>query len=65
MNGSAQSVTSVSFNDTSEMIVGASNDNSARLWLLRTGRTRLTLTGHIGKVYSAKFNCDSTRVASN
>ncbi|CAJ0756294.1 507_t:CDS:2, partial [Entrophospora sp. SA101] len=48
--GSAQSVTSVSFNDTSEMIVGASNDNSARLWLLRTGRTRLTLTGHIGKV---------------
>ncbi|CAJ0906104.1 10688_t:CDS:10 [Entrophospora sp. SA101] len=65
LTGSAQSVTSVSFNDTSEMIVGASNDNSARLWLLRTGRTRLTLTGHIGKVYSAKFNCDSTRVASN
>ncbi|CAJ0833276.1 2295_t:CDS:2, partial [Entrophospora sp. SA101] len=50
LTGSAQSVTSVSFNDTSEMIVGASNDNSARLWLLRTGRTRLTLTGHIGKV---------------
>nr|CAG8508638.1 5952_t:CDS:10 [Entrophospora candida] len=65
LTGSAQSVTSVSFNDTSEMIVGASNDNSARLWLLRTGRTRLTLTGHIGKVYSAKFNCDSTRITGS
>ncbi|EXX54110.1 Asc1p [Rhizophagus irregularis DAOM 197198w] len=44
------------------MVAGASNDNAARLWHLKTGRIRLTLTGHVGKVYSARFNGDSTKV---
>ncbi|CAG8495395.1 18414_t:CDS:10 [Acaulospora morrowiae] len=62
LSGSIQSIMHVSFNNTSEMVAGASNDNAARLWHLKTGRIRLTLTGHVGKVYSARFNGDSSKV---
>ncbi|KAI8804989.1 WD40-repeat-containing domain protein [Cladochytrium replicatum] len=61
--GSLQAVMSVSFNLTGEMILGTSNDNSAKIWNVSTGRLRHTLTGHIGKVYSAKFT-DSNKVVS-
>jgi len=45
-------------------VLGASNDNATRLWNLQTGRLRHTLTGHVGKVYAARFNGDSTKVIS-
>ncbi|KAJ3124261.1 hypothetical protein HK098_001271 [Nowakowskiella sp. JEL0407] len=59
--GSMQAVMSVSFNVTSDMILATSNDNSTRIWNVGTNRLRHTLTGHIGKVYSAKFT-DSNKV---
>lgn len=41
LSGSIQSIMHVSFNNTSEMIAGASNDNAARLWHLKTGRIKV------------------------
>ncbi|KAL0097621.1 autophagy protein 16 [Phycomyces blakesleeanus] len=64
LGGALQTITSVDFNSTDELVLGASTDNATRLWQLSTGRIKHTLTGHIGKVYSAKFNADSNRVVS-
>lgn len=81
LSGALQTVTSVSFNSTDEMILGSGTDNATRIWSLSTHRLRViltnnlflvstyiifqhTLTGHIGKVYSAKFTVDSNRVVS-
>jgi len=46
------------------MLLAAGNDNAARLWHIESGRSRLTFTGHIGKVFSAKFSPDSTKVVT-
>jgi hypothetical protein len=43
LSGSIQSIMHVSFNNTNEMVAGASNDNAARLWYLKTGRIRVCL----------------------
>ena len=41
LTGCLQSVMCVSFNATDELLLGASNDNAARLWHLGTGRPRV------------------------
>ncbi|KAI7895338.1 WD40-repeat-containing domain protein [Mucor mucedo] len=64
LNGALQTITSISFNATDEMVLGSGTDNATRIWSLSTHRLRHTLTGHIGKVYSAKFTADSNRVVS-
>ncbi|RUP51745.1 WD40-repeat-containing domain protein [Jimgerdemannia flammicorona] len=64
LTGSLLSIMCVAFNAKDDMVLGASNDNATRLWDLATGRLRHTLTGHIGKVYTARFNGDSTKVVS-
>ncbi|CEI93666.1 hypothetical protein RMCBS344292_07897 [Rhizopus microsporus] len=64
LGGALQTITSVSFNSTDEMILGSCTDNATRIWSLSTHRLRHTLTGHIGKVYAAKFTGDSNRVVS-
>ncbi|KAM9981122.1 hypothetical protein ACTFIY_003438 [Dictyostelium cf. discoideum] len=61
--GASQSIVSVSFSPNDESILGTSNDNSARLWNTELGRSRHTLTGHIGKVYTGKF-INSNRVVT-
>jgi WD40 repeat protein len=43
LTGCLQSVMCVSFNATDELLLGASNDNAARLWHLGTGRPRVSL----------------------
>lgn len=43
LTGCLQSVMCVSFNATDELLLGASNDNAARLWHLGTGRPRVRL----------------------
>lgn len=42
LTGCLQSVMCVSFNATDELLLGASNDNAARLWHLGTGRPRVS-----------------------
>lgn len=43
LTGCLQAVMCVSFNATDELLLGASNDNAARLWHLGTGRPRVSL----------------------
>ncbi|KAI9255130.1 WD40-repeat-containing domain protein [Phascolomyces articulosus] len=64
LGGSLQSITSICFNPSDELVLGSSTDNSTRIWQLSTGRIRHTLTGHIGKVFAAQFTADSKRVVS-
>ncbi|GAB5591196.1 hypothetical protein Unana1_06096 [Umbelopsis nana] len=64
LSGSLQTLTSVDFNESEELLLGSSMDNSTRIWDLTSGRIRHTLTGHIGKVCSAEFTSDSNRVVS-
>ncbi|CAO0791091.1 unnamed protein product [Mucor circinelloides] len=64
LSGALQTITSVSFNSTDELILGSCTDNATRIWSLATHRLKHTLTGHIGKVYAAKFTVDSNRVIS-
>ncbi|ORZ01381.1 WD40-repeat-containing domain protein [Syncephalastrum racemosum] len=64
LSGALQTITSVRFNPTDELILGTSTDNATRVWSLGTNRVKHTLTGHIGKVYAAQFTADSRRVVS-
>jgi autophagy-related protein 16 len=64
LSGCLQSVMSVSFSPTSEYILGTSNDQSVRIWHI-SGRSRLSLTGHVGKVYAAKFSTDDRVVSGS
>lgn len=64
LSGALQTITSVSFNSTDELVLGSCTDNATRIWSLATYRLKHTLTGHIGKVYAAKFTVDSNRVIS-
>lgn len=65
---------SVCFDNENKFLLGASNDNCIRLWSLNNSIVKVipilvyrkeTLTGHIGKVYSAKFSDDSKRAVIN
>jgi len=63
--GCNQSVTCVRFDSTEKMILAASNDNACRIWGLHDQRLKHTLTGHTGKVLSAKFlGEDSSKIVS-
>ncbi|KAI8981030.1 WD40-repeat-containing domain protein [Pilobolus umbonatus] len=64
LSGAMQTIMSVCFNSTDEMILAACTDNATRIWSLGTHRIRHTFQGHFGKVYAAKFTADSNRVIS-
>ncbi|XP_065841046.1 autophagy-related protein 16-1-like [Oscarella lobularis] len=62
--GSNAGVTSAEFDLHEKVIVGASNDHSARVWGLNDQRLRHTLTGHSGKVMTAKFLSDGAKIVT-
>ncbi|CAO3596050.1 unnamed protein product [Absidia cylindrospora] len=65
LSGALQSITSIDFNASDEFLVASSTDHSTRVWNLATKRIVHTLTGHIGKVYAAKYvPADSNRVVT-
>lgn len=43
LSGSLQTLTSVDFNETEELLLGSCMDNSTRIWDLATGRIRVNL----------------------
>lgn len=53
--GSLQGIMSAAFNNQSDHVLATSNDNSTKIWSLESKRLKHTLTGHLAKVYSAKF----------
>jgi autophagy-related protein 16 len=48
-------VMSIEFSGANDLILGTSVDNSIKIWNLSTARVAHSLTGHIGKVFSACF----------
>lgn len=65
LQGSSLSITSASFDMSEKLILAASNDEACRIWSLTEQRLRHTLTGHTGKVLSAKFfSADSSKIVS-
>ncbi|RKP17853.1 WD40 repeat-like protein [Rozella allomycis CSF55] len=53
--GAIQSITDVEFSPFDDCILAASEDQMARIWSLKDGRLKLTLTGHSSRVGAARF----------
>ncbi|KAI2527511.1 autophagy related 16 like 1 [Homo sapiens] len=57
-------ITSIEFDSAGSYLLAASNDFASRIWTVDDYRLRHTLTGHSGKVLSAKFLLDNARIVS-
>jgi WD40 repeat protein len=70
LRGHTQAVTTIVFAASSaatpgsQLVVTASEDNTARIWDASTGSLLWTLTGHSGAVTGAEFSPDGTRVVT-
>ncbi|XP_078065274.1 autophagy-related protein 16-1 isoform X2 [Mustelus asterias] len=64
LTGSNAGITSLEFDSMGAYLLAASNDFASRIWTVDDSRLRHTLTGHSGKVLSAKFLLDNARVVS-
>ncbi|KAM4693336.1 autophagy-related protein 16-1 isoform 3-T3 [Discoglossus pictus] len=64
LTGSNAGITSIEFDSAGSYILAASNDFASRIWTVDDYRLRHTLTGHSGKVLSAKFLLDNARIVS-
>ncbi|WAR28352.1 A16L1-like protein, partial [Mya arenaria] len=64
LTGSNAGITSLEYDLDESHILGASNDYACRLWSIADQRLRHTLTGHSGKVLSAKFLGENSKVVS-
>uniref|UniRef100_A0A8C8S6W7 Autophagy related 16 like 1 n=1 Tax=Pelusios castaneus TaxID=367368 RepID=A0A8C8S6W7_9SAUR len=64
LSGSNAGITSIEFDSAGSYLLAASNDFASRLWTVDDYRLRHTLTGHSGKVLSAKFLLDNARIVS-
>lgn len=62
--GSNAGITSIEFDSTGAYLLAASNDFASRIWTVDDYRLRHTLTGHSGKVLSARFLLDNARIVS-
>ncbi|KTF95255.1 hypothetical protein cypCar_00022338 [Cyprinus carpio] len=72
LTGSNAGITSIEFDsavsypvyNTGSYLLAASNDFASRIWTVDDYRLRHTLTGHSGKVLSARFLLDNARIVS-
>ncbi|XP_077397389.1 autophagy-related protein 16-1 isoform X2 [Festucalex cinctus] len=64
LTGSNAGITSIDFDSAGSYLLAASNDFASRIWTLDDYRLRHTLTGHSGKVLSARFLLDNARIVS-
>ncbi|XP_062329941.1 autophagy-related protein 16-1 isoform X1 [Osmerus eperlanus] len=64
LTGSNAGITSIEFDSTGSYLLAASNDFASRIWTVDDYRLRHTLTGHSGKVLSARFLLDNARIVS-
>ncbi|XP_051535253.1 autophagy-related protein 16-1-like isoform X2 [Myxocyprinus asiaticus] len=64
LTGSNAGITSVDFDSAGSYLLAASNDFASRIWTVDDYRLRHTLTGHSGKVLSARFLLDNARIVS-
>ncbi|KAG7471048.1 hypothetical protein MATL_G00120380 [Megalops atlanticus] len=64
LTGSNAGITSIEFDSIGSHLLAASNDFASRIWTVDDLRLRHTLTGHSGKVLSARFLLDNVRIVS-
>ncbi|XP_066565817.1 autophagy-related protein 16-1 isoform X2 [Amia ocellicauda] len=64
LTGSNAGITSIEFDTSGSYLLAASNDFASRIWTVDDNRLRHTLTGHSGKVLSARFLLDNARIVS-
>ncbi|XP_077011564.1 autophagy-related protein 16-1 isoform X2 [Tamandua tetradactyla] len=64
LSGSNAGITSIEFDSAGSYLLASSNDFASRIWTVDDYRLRHTLTGHSGKVLSAKFLLDNARIVS-
>ncbi|XP_041850157.1 autophagy-related protein 16-1 isoform X2 [Melanotaenia boesemani] len=64
LTGSNAGITSIEFDSAGTYLLAASNDFASRIWTVDDYRLRHTLTGHSGKVLSARFLLDNARIVS-
>ncbi|XP_006637931.1 autophagy-related protein 16-1 isoform X2 [Lepisosteus oculatus] len=64
LTGSNAGITSIEFDSAGSYLLAASNDFASRIWTVDDQRLRHTLTGHSGKVLSARFLLDNARIVS-
>ncbi|XP_061575950.1 autophagy-related protein 16-1 isoform X2 [Cololabis saira] len=64
LTGSNAGITSIEFDSAGSYLLAASNDFASRIWTVDDFRLRHTLTGHSGKVLSARFLLDNARIVS-
>ncbi|XP_054598395.1 autophagy-related protein 16-1 isoform X1 [Nothobranchius furzeri] len=64
LTGSNAGITSIEFDSAGSFLLAASNDFASRIWTVDDYRLRHTLTGHSGKVLSARFLLDNARIVS-
>ncbi|KAJ3454402.1 hypothetical protein MRS44_018296 [Fusarium solani] len=64
LEGHSGSVYSVVFSHNSKVVASASEDNTARVWSMETGKCEHVLEGHSGSVNSVVFSHDSKIIVS-
>ena len=64
LTGHDSYVTSVAFSPDGQRIVSGSDDYSAKIWDVNSGKELHTLTGHYSSVESAAFSPDGQRIVS-
>uniref|UniRef100_A0A665VBZ2 Autophagy-related protein 16-1-like n=1 Tax=Echeneis naucrates TaxID=173247 RepID=A0A665VBZ2_ECHNA len=64
LTGSNAGITSIDYDSAGSYLLAASNDFASRIWTVDDYRLRHTLTGHSGKVLSARFLLDNARIVS-
>ncbi|XP_036409533.1 autophagy-related protein 16-1-like isoform X2 [Megalops cyprinoides] len=64
LTGSNAGITSIEFDSAGSYLLAASTDFASRIWTVDDFRLRHTLTGHSGKVLSARFLLDNARIVS-
>ncbi|GKZ27706.1 hypothetical protein AbraIFM66951_006144 [Aspergillus brasiliensis] len=64
LTGHSGSVNSVAFSSDGLTLASGSDDNTIKLWNVKTGSELQTLTGHSGSVRSVAFSSDGSTLAS-
>src|SRR5262249_15789850 len=64
LEGHTRGVTSVAFSSDGSLLASGSEDQTVRVWDVKTGQTTATLEGHHDNVVSVAFSPDGSQVVS-
>ncbi|VTR98436.1 protein kinase domain-containing protein [Tuwongella immobilis] len=64
LTGHSFGVSSVSFSPDGQTLASGSDDNTAKLWEVSSGKCLATLTGHSGSVYGVSYSPDGRTLAT-